>query len=61
MNPNTIARTFAWRIRLFAVAALLAAMLTVTAPLPAAYAASIFEVDTSADNPALTACTAAPA
>ena len=59
MNPNTNAATFARGIRLFVIAALLAAMVTITAPPPVAQAFT-FKVDTSADNPALTACTAAP-
>ena len=59
MNHNTIARTLARGIRLFVVAALLAAMVTVATPPPVAQA-STFVVDTSADDlPALTACTAA--
>ena len=59
MDHSTIARTLARGIRLFVVAALLGAMVTIAAPPPVAHAVT-FEVDTSADDlPALTACTAA--
>ena len=59
MNHSTIARIHARGIRLFVVAALLGAMVTIAAPPPVA-AADPFDVDTNADNPALTACTADP-
>jgi len=59
MNHSTIARALARAIRLFVVAALLAAMGTIAAPPPVAQA-STFDVDTDIDNPALKACTAAP-
>jgi hypothetical protein len=59
MNRSKIVRTLSRGIRLFVVAALLGALTNMVAPPPVAHALA-FEVDTSADNPALTACTAAP-
>jgi len=59
MNHSMIVRTYVGGIFLFVVVALLVLVFTVIAPPPTAYA-SIFDVDTNADNPALVACTAAP-
>jgi hypothetical protein len=58
MNRSKIVRTLSRGIRLFVVAALLGALTNMAVPPPVAHALAL-EVDTSADNPALTACTAA--
>ncbi len=59
MNHSTIARTLARGIRLFVVAALLGATVTIAAPPPVAQASTI-DVDTDVDDSLLKACTPAP-